>query len=379
MNQRYQQDHSRGRPLGRPEEDYARNLQGRGERFGRQFDDDSPRYGARNEMNPWDEGYADAGQYLGSYPTEQGPRYYQADRPGAQYGAPRVPYPTDASYARGTSQFGYAPEEFRPRNPRPQYGASNPRQPQRDFYRPSAYATPRPLPAQQYGAPAGYARDFDEGDHDQAFGGYSPSQGGYGQSWSGYGSGGYGTMPTQDYGPAYDQELMGTNQSSAGSGYGAGTASGYANPYNQGRPGYGAGSGYTGSGYGQAAPDDYGPARRESQFGKGPKGYVRSDERLKEELSDRLMRDFEVDASDITIDVRNGVATLTGSVINRQTKHYVEDLAERCVGVRDVENRLTVRPRASKPQGGSGSLGGGDGSSTPSATGTSEGTSRSKN
>jgi osmotically-inducible protein OsmY len=76
--------------------------------------------------------------------------------------------------------------------------------------------------------------------------------------------------------------------------------------------------------------------------GKGPKGYARSDERLKEDICERLTDDYSVDASDIDIAVRNGTVTLSGSVDERWMKHHVEDLVDRCSGVQEIENRLTV-------------------------------------
>jgi osmotically-inducible protein OsmY len=76
--------------------------------------------------------------------------------------------------------------------------------------------------------------------------------------------------------------------------------------------------------------------------GRGPKGYQRSDQRLREEVSDRLMADDLVDASDIEVQVKNGEVTLTGSVGDRQAKRRAEDLAEQVMGVRDVMNQIRV-------------------------------------
>ncbi|PKR89124.1 hypothetical protein CXZ10_11460 [Pleomorphomonas diazotrophica] len=77
--------------------------------------------------------------------------------------------------------------------------------------------------------------------------------------------------------------------------------------------------------------------------GKGPKGYVRSDERIKEDVSDRLSDDDTLDASDITVEVSGGEVTLTGYVDSRQAKRTAEDCAEQCAGVRHVQNNLRVR------------------------------------
>jgi hypothetical protein len=48
--------------------------------------------------------------------------------------------------------------------------------------------------------------------------------------------------------------------------------------------------------------------------GRGPKGYQRSDERLEEEICDRLTADSDIDASELEVLVQNGEVTLQGSV-----------------------------------------------------------------
>ncbi|WP_208542783.1 BON domain-containing protein [Luteimonas yindakuii] len=87
------------------------------------------------------------------------------------------------------------------------------------------------------------------------------------------------------------------------------------------------------------------PAGRGGFRGRGPKGYTRSDERIMENLCEQLAEDDDVDASDISVEVRDGVATLTGTVSHRWMKHRAEDLAEACSGVKDVENRIRVGGR----------------------------------
>jgi hypothetical protein len=83
--------------------------------------------------------------------------------------------------------------------------------------------------------------------------------------------------------------------------------------------------------------------RGPSQFGKGPKGYIRSDERIREDVCDRLSEDDEVDASEITVTVSNGEVRLEGTVMDRHSKHRAEDIAESVSGVRDVSNHLRTR------------------------------------
>lgn len=80
---------------------------------------------------------------------------------------------------------------------------------------------------------------------------------------------------------------------------------------------------------------DSGPFR-----GKGPKNYRRSDERIREDVSDRLSDDPYIDASDIHIKVEEGNVVLSGRVEDRQAKRRAADLAESTRGVTNVENRL---------------------------------------
>ena len=76
--------------------------------------------------------------------------------------------------------------------------------------------------------------------------------------------------------------------------------------------------------------------------GKGPKGYTRSDERIKEDINEKLYHDSFVDASNIEITVTDGEATLSGTVDSRETKRRAEDLAESVTGVKNVQNQLRV-------------------------------------
>ncbi|HEX6915424.1 MAG TPA: BON domain-containing protein [Chitinophagaceae bacterium] len=80
--------------------------------------------------------------------------------------------------------------------------------------------------------------------------------------------------------------------------------------------------------------------RSMSHRGKGPKGYQRSDERIREDISDRLSDDDYVDASDIEIEVNGPEVVLKGTVTTRAEKRRAEDIAESVSGVQNVENRL---------------------------------------
>lgn len=86
-------------------------------------------------------------------------------------------------------------------------------------------------------------------------------------------------------------------------------------------------------------------APRGPHWGKSPRGYQRSDERIREDVCDRLMHGH-VDPSGVTVRVQDGDVTLEGHVTSREEKRLVEEIAEEVLGVKDVENRLKVGARA---------------------------------
>jgi hypothetical protein len=86
--------------------------------------------------------------------------------------------------------------------------------------------------------------------------------------------------------------------------------------------------------YGQGGYSRYGAAR-----GRAPKGYRRSDSRIREDVCERLMQS-EIDVSDVSVDVHEGIVTLEGTVPVRPMKYAIEDIVERCLGVSDIENHL---------------------------------------
>jgi osmotically-inducible protein OsmY len=58
-----------------------------------------------------------------------------------------------------------------------------------------------------------------------------------------------------------------------------------------------------------------------------------------------LTEDSWLDASDIAVDVHDGVVTMAGSVADREAKRRAEDDAYRVIGVVDVQNNLRLRAR----------------------------------
>lgn len=80
----------------------------------------------------------------------------------------------------------------------------------------------------------------------------------------------------------------------------------------------------------------------QSRRGLGPRSYARTDERIREDVNERLMDDDHVDATEIEVAVKDATVTLSGSVRDRWQKHRAEDLADACSGVQDVRNQLRV-------------------------------------
>jgi hyperosmotically inducible periplasmic protein len=77
--------------------------------------------------------------------------------------------------------------------------------------------------------------------------------------------------------------------------------------------------------------------------GKGPRSYRRSDERILEDINDRLCDNPYIDASEVDVEVSNGEVTLTGSVNDRDSKWLAEDIGESVAGVNHVDNFLRVK------------------------------------
>lgn len=78
--------------------------------------------------------------------------------------------------------------------------------------------------------------------------------------------------------------------------------------------------------------------------GRGPQNYHRSDERIYEDVCQRLTMHGQIDPSKVQIEVHQGEVLLRGSVDSRRTKRMVEDTIDTVSGVQDVHNELTIRP-----------------------------------
>jgi osmotically-inducible protein OsmY len=86
--------------------------------------------------------------------------------------------------------------------------------------------------------------------------------------------------------------------------------------------------------------------RHESHRGKGPKGYKRPDDRIHDEVCERLTNHPLIDASLIEVQVEDGEVTVSGEVLDRRMKHMTEDVIDEISGVREIHNKLRVRRAA---------------------------------
>ncbi len=71
--------------------------------------------------------------------------------------------------------------------------------------------------------------------------------------------------------------------------------------------------------------------------------YVRSDERIRDDANDKLTDDWRVDASNVTVSVKDGEVTLNGTVASREAKRRAEDVVDDISGVKHVQNNLRVQ------------------------------------
>lgn len=206
--------------------------------------------------------------------------------------------------------------------------------------------------------------------YENRYAGGSQNEGRYGSG--GRQEGGYGRYGGGMYGSAGGSQEQGRNQDSypgtyeRGQFYSPHSRSEYGNFSGYGMGGN-AGGGYSGGGYSGGSSGGYsgqGQGGRSQQRAdrKGPKGYTRSDERVKEDLCERLTDAYDLEVENVTIEVKDGKVSISGTVPERHMKHRIEDIASTCSGVKDVENNVRVARSSDNESQSSGS------SSTSSST-----------
>ena len=183
-----------------------------------------------------------------------------------------------------------------------------------------------------------YDRDRPDLWPERGWGGTRREAGGGGfETWEGRGN--YGGSGGPGYSGRGDQgsfQGQGGGMPSPYVGSGGYTGAGWAG---------GMGAGYTRGGtqfnWG-AGMGEYGYRQSGRYAGRGPKNYVRSDERIREDVNERLTQHPDIDASEIDVEVHSCEVTLKGTVDERHAKRLAEDIAESVFGVKEVHNQLRI-------------------------------------
>ncbi len=241
---------------------------------------------SRSDEREWEEGIGRGEEYgaEGQRERAQGDMYGQEQRRSAGPSGREREDPPQGWYGR---QRQPSPENF-PRSGRSQRGE------------------------QHQGTQGGYEQGH-RGGYEK---GYRGSQSGYEQDYEQLPSGGKG-RPGQSFGgPGYQDR---------GSGGRADRGEGWRR-----EPG--------GTGW-REKHEETGKGHR----GRGPKNYVRSDERICEEINDLLMESDEVDPSEVEVYVEHGEVILRGTAHSREEKRRMEDIASSVLGVEEVLNHLRIR------------------------------------
>lgn len=101
---------------------------------------------------------------------------------------------------------------------------------------------------------------------------------------------------------------------------------------------------YTGDRWDDRRAEDLGQRFGKAVGGRrtGPRNFQRSDERIRDEICERLTFASGVNVRDVSVDVSKGVVTLNGTVERRAQKYDIEDIADNTFGVTEVENNIRV-------------------------------------
>jgi BON domain len=314
---RYDDEFERGRePEWQRERDRGYEERGRHEFGGRRED-----FGAGYRgVEPSRAGWGGQGFSQGSFGSYGG----QGERLWNRYGAQG--YGAEAGYTGRESSGGFGAyygrgSQMEPSRGYERYGAE-------DRQRGREYSSERFPGRERF-------RGFDRGEYGYGSEGPAGYQAGYGPS--GYGQMGYGRQGEYGENEPGRSFYGGAYENAGGPGYG----------WNWGlqpERGYEAGS----------------------HRGRGPKGWQRSDDRIREDINERLTDHPGIDASEIEVQVHNGEVTLSGAVDDRHIKRLAEDIAEGVSGVKDIHNQLHTN--RFPEQMGRGSQGHSTGQSTQSAS-----------
>lgn len=322
----------------------------------------------------------DRGTNRGSYQDRNGNRYGRYENEDRDYRNSSENRDYDRNRDDGGDYFGSSTgryeqeDDFERGNTYGNYGSRSNREDQ-DYGRNYSNRRRESDYERGYGSPWGSSTSSNFGSSYRR--GYEDENVGRGNYTRNYGDGSRG-----DYSYSRGQRnygMYGQEGNRYGSSYNQGRNQSERTPMEEQRRDWGRSGNNESSWYGS---DDSGQGReqyrgREGMHrGKGPKGYQRSDERIREDINDRFSDDPYLDASNIEVMIEQGEITLSGTVEDRSEKRRAEDIAESVSGVRNVENRLRVRQSERTPMEEQGSSSGNYRSST---SGMAAGTTSEKN
>lgn len=297
-------------------------------------------------------------------------RSYSGQRRG---GSPYEPYAGQSGYGR-QENYGQGSYENRGQNQGQSYGPSYGRGNYAGNYTQDSYGQQgyggysgvqqgpgyhqqqygqAPYSQQQYGQPQ-YGQAYEQGGYGSA---QEPSSQGRSE-WSSYGQGGR-NAGSEPWGSNYGARNYGAGSYGGGRGgygnYGRTYGGSYSNSYgtnNYGRDRWDRDMNENNRGFFERAADEVSSwfgnedaeMRRQADKyrGRGPKNYTRSDDRIREDVCDRLAADPWIDASEIEVSVNGAEVTLSGQVASRDQRRRIEDCAENVSGVSHVQNNTRV-------------------------------------
>jgi|GEM_PF-6812003 len=179
-------------------------------------------------------------------------------------------------------------------------------------------------------------------------GSYSGQSGGqqYGDSSRGsYGQNQYGSQSGNQYGQSghYGQ----SGQSGQSGGYAGNSSSSGSSSFGNsgGRGGNGSSMQNSSVWNSMTGSDQYRSGADGARKGSAPKNYKKSDDRISDDLCEKLMHQG-LDCSGVEVSVKEGIVTLTGEVCERNDKHRIEQIAADISGVNDVENQLRMAKKS---------------------------------
>lgn len=286
---------------------------------------------------------------------------YQSENPYRNFSEPQRSSP--ANYSQGNSQSNFQENGFNRNVGQSYFGGDYGRMDQ-TFQRPYAQQTPGSSRGTHYNGSSSSANQSGMG---QTYGDYNRSNsGGPGSSYTTsdyYGRPGQNSTNENQNSGRFNQGLSPNRYAESqnhayrpwedsGSGAEQGqyyTKHGAGSPYQQSQESWSSPSkNSTWSNSSQYSPLESGNRQQMGMHsGKAPKGYRRSDDRIKEEVCEALTHHSEIDPSEVEVDVKDGVVQLTGTAESRQVKSMVEDLAERINGVIDVRNDIRIMAKES--------------------------------